>query len=244
MTNRLSFLAHLAGCVLGLSAAAGQEQQATGQESWAVNPEAEKWVRQEVAAGRPADLRERFVEKHDRVLSANFLRELLSNPPGDPRLRHYIVRIRHGVVADPVDLTNLPFEDEIWLVGFEVHSDFNLAQSHFKRQLSLDGTAFTSRKAVFDFGNLRVDGTFFMRGTKFASGVDVRHGRFGTNVEAHGALFTNPNGLRLKAYFYKRPSLCRSAEFGCPRVDTLPIAPAESEHRRHVTRPLREALSA
>src|SRR5688500_17044376 len=70
------------------------------------NALAEKWVLKQMAAGRVADLKERFPDEAKRVLRTSFLEKLLTNTLKGITMHRHGVRIRNAVFVEALDLEN------------------------------------------------------------------------------------------------------------------------------------------
>ena len=110
------------------------------------NPFAEQWVVKQVTADKIADLKERFPQEADRVLSATFLAKLLTDAPKERQAPRYGIHIRHAIWTAPVDLHNAEVLQETWLEDCRFERDVNFDSSHFHRKLSFDGSTFNAEQ--------------------------------------------------------------------------------------------------
>ena len=68
--------------------------------------ETEKWVLEQVAAGKIADLSKKFPDEAQRKLSAQFLEDLLTGALPGFKLHRNGMRIMSATIHEPIDLTD------------------------------------------------------------------------------------------------------------------------------------------
>ena len=183
-------------------------------ESPALHPNslAEQWVIEQVTADKIADLKERFPEEADRVLSAVFLVKLLTDSPKDMQIHRHGIRIRHAILTEPIDLVNGEILHETWLDDCRFESGVNFGSSHFHRSLSFDGSTFSAEQTA-NFNSMKVDGSVFFRKAVFAGPVNFRHATVAPNFEADEAQFTsaeqtaNFNSMKVDGYVFFRKAV-------------------------------------
>jgi hypothetical protein len=149
-----------------------------------VNPEAEQYILDRVPTwgGYYIDLTEEFPEEEDRVISAEFLQNLLAGELA--KIPRQGVALIGGVVSEDIDLryVNAPFEvrlqDSIFKGGVDISS------SHFASAL-FDGSVF--EKDVY-FQRLNVDTDLFLRDAQLKSYADFSGSRF-LSASFDGTLF-------------------------------------------------------
>jgi hypothetical protein len=129
----------------GLLAAAAALDAAVLTERPAAAVPAEQWVAQRVAAGQDADLQTRFPRESDRVLSAAFLKRLLTRPSTGPGAHALGVVISHAVVRGHLDLRNEDIGHDTRFLDCRFDDAVLLVQTRFRRTLALDGTSFLAR---------------------------------------------------------------------------------------------------
>lgn len=202
----ISILSLAVTCYTNSSALAGPRHELQA------NPVAEGWVRERVAAGDLANLKERFPNEADRVLSASFIERLLTDRLSDLRMPRHGVRIAYGAVVGSVDLEDAEIDHEAHLIGIRFEDDLNFSRSTFLKGLSLaessfkkanfnrmkvngdfaaDGAQFTSPTLGADFEGMKVGGTVSLRQTVFAGPADFHRADVGGDFVADGAQFTN-----------------------------------------------------
>ena len=153
---------------------------------------AESWVLERVAAGKIANLKERFPDNEtDRVLSARFLEDLLTNSLKDVSIHRRGVRISYAIVTEPIDLENAEIPYEVWLNNCRFESGVNFARGVFHKNLSFIGSSLQSA----NFNSVKVAQAAFFRTTTFAGSVNFVNGEIGSNFEADGSQFTHAEQL-------------------------------------------------
>lgn len=147
---------------------------------------AEKFVLEQVAAGKPADLRSQFGDGTNSVLRGAFLEALLTQSGTNAHRNG--VSIEHALVLEAVDLRNAAVRYEVRLAECRFLADVNFSKSFFEYGLSLAGSTFqrpvnfsamkVGRAATFDqagFGaevnaaQMEVTGVLSARETHFNS---------------------------------------------------------------------------
>ena len=162
------------------------------------NPEAERWVLEQVEAGKVADLKERFSDKKDRVLSADFIEKLLTGEFEDAPVHRRGVRIKHALFTEPLDLVNAEVRCETKLDYCQFETKVDLSWSHFHRVLSFEHSKFNNAEEGAYFGHMTVGGLAFFKEAVFAGPVNFRYAQIDGNFVANGAKFNNPDKV---AYF-------------------------------------------
>ena len=159
------------------------------------NPEAERWVLEQVEAGKVADLKERFPDKKDRVLSADFIEKLLTGEFEDAPVHRRGVRIKHALFTEPLDLVNAEVRCETRLDYSRFENKVDLSWSHFHRVLSFEHSKFNNAEEEVDFFRMTVGGTAFFDEAVFAGPVDFCYAQIDGNFEANGAKFNNSDNV-------------------------------------------------
>jgi hypothetical protein len=151
-----------------------------------LNPLPEEWILNQVASGEEADLKKQFPEEKDRVLSAKFLEQLLTNSLKESKVHRHGVQIRNAIVNEPLDLVGAEVPFEMFLLDCRFLKEVNLSKSVFMKGLSFDGSTFLSPARFFAMkvgGAVSFDKTIFMRGADFSEVETAR------NLKANGAEF-------------------------------------------------------
>src|SRR5258708_6631969 len=170
--------------------------------------EAESYVLEQIAAGYPAMLAERFPTKESRRLNGSFITELLTNPGERISVNPHGITIDSAWIPDGIDLKNENVVYDVTLTACEFQSGLDFTQCHFARGLSLRGDLFGGMvdlsSVVIDLvfmaddsqyssgligGALKVGGDFFLRNGTFANAVDLTQADIGGNFLADGSTF-------------------------------------------------------
>jgi hypothetical protein len=123
----------------------------------------ERWVTNEIAAGRVADLTDtNSLAGERRILDAKFLRALLTSD------KHVVpaagVRISRAVITNVLDLRNCQVLQDVRFVGCIFQKEVLLTDCEFKKGLGLDGSEFM---AEVDFRRVRMPGSFTAHSAQF-----------------------------------------------------------------------------
>jgi hypothetical protein len=207
---------------------------------------AEQFVIAHVAAGELADLNE-LPNPADRVLSSDFLADLLSGSGKSVKVHRHGVLIAHASFPDDVDLLNADIPFNVQLSDCHFLADVELSQSHFKKNVVLSGSEFGS---ILNFVDAAVDGNLDLSNTRFTDAdgeadlsglrvgelLDLRKTVFGGkalfirddiggNIDAREARFTCPNNevsfdsMKVNGYaFFQNSVFVSSASFAYARV--------------------------
>lgn len=157
------------------------------------NPAAEEWIEEQVASGNIADLRGKFPNESDRVISAEFLKRLLANAAeAEIEVHRRGVRIAHAIITEPINLklAEIPCETRLISFRFEEHVDFS--QSIFLKGLSFIGCSFKSA----DFTGMKVGGSADFQNTAFSSEAIFMEAGIQDDFSSVGSNFTGA------AFFY------------------------------------------
>ena len=100
----------------------------------------EKFVLEQLAAGKSADLKSQFGEGTNSVLRSAFLEALLSRP--GTNVSRNAVSIEHAVVLDAVDLRNVAVRHEVSLLECRFQAAVDFSKTVFENTLSLAGSTF------------------------------------------------------------------------------------------------------
>jgi hypothetical protein len=191
-------------------------QSETGE--WKANPLAEEWVREQVIAGQAADLADpnaKLPKEQDRVLTASFVKGLLTNSDERARVDWRGIEISNAVVYGKVDLSHAKIPYHIGLVSchFSGPVDFTDAQidgnadfsnSVFEDEFSLIGANITSsllaREAKFQnrsqpvwFDSLKIGKYAFFNDAVFDGPVTFLNAEVNEDFEAIKTHFNNPD---------------------------------------------------
>lgn len=175
------------------------------------NAPAESWVLDQIAVGEIADLKKNFSEEADRVLSAKFIEDLLTNK--DAKVHRRGVRIANAVIHESIDLQGAEIPFLIRFSNCRFDSDVNFSQGVLAKNVILDGSIFngfirfvftevkgylSARNTQFnnateraDFNNLRVSGDVFLDGAIFKGPVSFVGSNIGGTLQGEGSKFND-----------------------------------------------------
>lgn len=182
------------------------------EERWT---EPEKWVWQEIRAGRIADFNARDGERaldpstsqgwsEMRKLSADFLVQILLRKPNSAEIPEEGVRIMGAWFAEAVDLSAARLARSLWLDKCRFEGPVALSALQIQGLLSLDGSSFD--------GKLHMDGVevvqqlLMQQGAKFKE-VDLANAKIGGLISLMGATVDgrlDMSGLNLAQHLFMR----------------------------------------
>lgn len=176
------------------------------QKQLRANPAAERWVAQQVAAAKSANLKEKFAKAEDRVITASFLEGLLTKSIEEGKARRRGVNIFNATVLGEVNLPNAKMPYAVSLEQCRFTARVNLVNTNLDGDLSFDGSEF---EGSADFEDMQVSGDAFFREVTFKAAVRFLGANVGKNFEATSAQFRDAEAvtfftdLRVKdnAYF-------------------------------------------
>ncbi|HEV2841283.1 MAG TPA: pentapeptide repeat-containing protein [Chthoniobacterales bacterium] len=205
----VSFSIALAACLIAVASSKAQPSPTKSPE---LTP-AEKWVLDQVAAGRPADLSELFpeAEKEKRKLTAHFLENLLAGTIIEARAQRNFLVIVDATIEGTVNLRGAQIPWDLSLNGCEFTSAVTFFGVHFLRPVSFRGTTF---KQDANFSSAKFEGHAFFRKTVFGGSVNFSFAEIIGNLEADDAQFKNPQALiTFNTLKVKQNALFRRATF-------------------------------
>ena len=153
-----------------------------------LNP-AEKYVLEQVAAGKLASLQEVFPEATNRVLRAAFLESLLTNTRKDFSIHRNGVLIEAAVLEEPIDLRNAEISHETQLTRCRFQAEVNFSKSFFENSLSIEGSVFQD---TANFYAMKVGRGACFDKTVFGGGVNLEQAEITGVFTASKAQFTSP----------------------------------------------------
>ncbi len=177
----ISFAAFLT--VVHLAAAA--EPRSAGSE-WT---ETERWVAEQVGAGKPADLSKKFPNEEQRKVSAKFLEDLLTGAIPGVKPHRNGVQIMWATIDQPVDLENAQIPCAAWLTHCQFLSSVTCRRATFKGVALFSDSTF---KAEANFNSTKVGDTAFFRAAVFEGPVNFGEAQIGGDLDADDAQFKNP----------------------------------------------------
>jgi uncharacterized protein YjbI with pentapeptide repeats len=150
---------------------------AESQQSPNINAEA--WIHKQVQAGETANLKKQYPDRAKRVLSASFLKNLLTKPVEMQTGRPPVVRILHAVLLEPVDFEKAPVLYDLELIDCHFEDEVDFSESSFKT-VSFKNSWFQA---------VDVHGATFGGSVTF-DGVEIAR-----QLDATKAQFTDPKGI-------------------------------------------------
>jgi hypothetical protein len=176
----------LAAFLTTISASAATEAQSSADE---LNP-AEKWVVEQVSAGKIADLSEKFPdeEKEKRKLSAHFLDALLTGTLPGVKLHRLGVRIIGAIIDEPIELTDAEIRCRVWLAKCQFLSGVTFTRTNFGGVTTFDSSTF---EAEVDFKEVKFGQGAFFYNAVFEGPVDFLAANVAGAFRADNARFKN-----------------------------------------------------
>jgi hypothetical protein len=170
----------------------GEPCQVPPRECWS---ELEKWVWQETASGRTADINAKLGKaaspkrldqwSPERRLSSAFLETILLHKPWQNGIGRRGVRIVGALFEEPIDLSGAEWLSQLCLDFCRFTADASFENIHAGQRISLMGSAFAG---ALDFtsaeisGALRISGTT-VTGTLILNAATIRGSLLGDRAE-------------------------------------------------------------
>jgi hypothetical protein len=175
--------------ILGLAPhvtlAAAREPAVAG----APNP-AEKYLLDQVAAGKVADFSTAFPDEGHRVIRGVFLEELLTGSRKDCVIHRNGVQVDGAVVRELVELRNAEIARDTQLVRCRFEGGINFSRSIFNEGLSVTESAF---QGPANFSEMKVKRGFSLQKTVFQRSADFEQMEITGILEAGGSMFAASN---------------------------------------------------
>lgn len=168
----------------------------------------EKFLIDQIVAGKVANLEDAFPNESARVIRGVFLEELLTGSRKDCVIHRNGVQMEGAIVLEPIDLRNAQVTSDVRLARCRFEADVNLSKCSFEDGLSLEGSIFSGavngtamkigrgavlQGAIFrgsaSFAQMEVQGVFQAGGVTFENArgsADFNSMKAGGNV-----FFTN-----------------------------------------------------
>lgn len=181
---------------------------------------AEDWAWKQLYADNIADFddnpdcnpkKEKYWDDPCRRISPQFLINLLARPVYYNWLSRPRVRLRHARVIGSVTLSDAEIMPEVWIDDSWIDGTLQLADSHWNRLLSLEGTRVvgdfsawrmrTGSNLLLDAGSI-FDGSVQLAGAKISGNLDTGGSRFkkdfnGDSMSVSGHLFMQEGAVFL-----------------------------------------------
>ena len=175
----------------------------------------EKYVLEQVIAGKSADLQSQFADETNRVLRAAFLEALLTQSGTNVHRNGF--SIQHAVVPDALDLRNVEVHYETSLTECRFAREVNFSKSIFPNGFSLSGSTFDSS---VNFLSMKIGRLAVLDNTSFAGAVNAAQMEITGTFTACEAHFSNPDepvdftGLTIKGdVFFSRATFAGPVTF-------------------------------
>jgi len=152
----------------------------------------EKYLIDQIAAGKVADLSNAFPEEGARVIRGVFLEELLNGSRKDCVIHRNGVQIEGATVRELVDLRNTEVTREARLARCRFEGGVNFSKSIFKDGLSVEGSVF---HGPANFSEMRVSRGFSLQKALFKRGADFEQLEVNGVLQAGSAVFEDVNGI-------------------------------------------------
>jgi hypothetical protein len=150
---------------------------------------AEKFVLEQLTAGKSADLKSQFGEGTNSVLRGAFLEALLSQP--GTNVYRSGVSIEHAIVLDAVILRNAAVRYEVSLVECRFQAEVDFSKSVFENTLSLTGCTF---QGPVNFSAMRIGRAVTFDQASFWREVNASQMEVAGLLNARESHFNNPTG--------------------------------------------------
>ena len=151
---------------------------------------AEKFVLEQVTAGKVADLTTQFPEAGARVLRGLFLEELLTGSRKDLVMHRNGVLIEGAVVRERIDLRNAEVTHDTRLARCRLEGGVNFSKSIFTDGLSLEGSVF---RGPANFEEMKVGRGLSLQDAVFEAGADFDQVEVAGVLQAGGTGFETTN---------------------------------------------------
>lgn len=175
-------------CLLSASALAQSRGEGAGPAGLGPLTTAETWALQQVVAGLPADLQEKFgPDQKGRQLRGRFLEALLTDGFPGVKVHSRGITIKNAVIPDYLDMQSAEVRHAAALQSCHFPIGLNLSYGRFKKALSLEQS--------------RIGGVAFFNGLKVESDISLNEAVFQSGVFFEGADIVGrlqARGLRLE----------------------------------------------
>ena len=149
---------------------------------------AEKYILDQVAAGKVADLSTTFPEEEARVIRGVFLEELLSGSRKDYIIHRNGVLIEGAIVRDLIDLRNAEIIHDTQLVRCRFDRGANFSRSIFAEGLSLVESSFQD---AVNFSEMKVSRGFNLHNAVFNGSANLEQLEVTGVLQAGGVTFAD-----------------------------------------------------
>jgi hypothetical protein len=151
---------------------------------------AEKYVLDQIAAGKVANLEEAFPDETSRIVRAVFLEELLTGVRKDCVIHRNGVQIEGAIVREPVDLRNAEITHDTRLIRCRFDGAVNLSKCIFENGFSVAASIFSG---PVNGVAMKVGLDASLQDAKFRGPVNFAQLETTGVLMAGGASFLNPD---------------------------------------------------
>lgn len=149
----------------------------------------EKFVLEQLAAGKSADLKSQFGEGTNSVLRGAFLEALLSQP--GTNVHRNGISIEHAAVLDAVNLRNAVVRYEVNLMECRFQAEVDFSKSVFENTLSLAGSTF---QGPVNFSAMKIGRAVTFDHASFGREVNASQMEVAGVLNARDSHFNSPTG--------------------------------------------------
>ena len=151
---------------------------------------AEKYLLDQVAAGKIADLSAAFPNEETRVIRGVFLEELLTGSRKDCIIHRNGVQVEGAIVREVVELRNAEIARDTQLVRCQFEGGINFSRSIFNDGLSVEKSVF---HGPANFSEMKVRRGFNLQKALFKRSADFEQLELAGVLQAGGAAFEDEN---------------------------------------------------
>lgn len=151
----------------------------------------EKYLLEQVAAGKVADLSVAFPEDGTRVIRGGFLEELLTGSRTDCVIHRNGVSVEGAIVRELVELRHAEIACDTQLVRCRFEGGINFSRSIFNDGLSVAGSVFLG---LANFSEMKVRRGFNLQSASFQRSADSAQLELAGVLQAGGAAFEDDQG--------------------------------------------------
>ncbi|MBC8094893.1 MAG: pentapeptide repeat-containing protein [Akkermansiaceae bacterium] len=152
---------------------------------------AEKYLLDQVAAGKVADFNTAFPDEGARAIRGIFLEELLTGSRKDCIIHRNGVQVEGAVVREAVDLRNAEIARATQLVRCRFEGSINFSRSIFHESLSVEGSVF---QGPANFSEMKVSRGFNFQKAVFKQSANFEQLEVAGVLQAGGVAFEDENG--------------------------------------------------
>ena len=153
---------------------------------------AEKYLLDQVVAGKIANLNTAFSDEGNRVVRGVFLEELLTGNRKDGIIHRNGVQVEGAIVRELVELRNAEIARDTQLVRCRFEAGVNFSRSVFNESLSVAESVF---QGPANFSEMKIRRGFSLEKAVFKCSANFEQLEVAGVLQAGGATFTDTNGI-------------------------------------------------